>query len=606
MEADKQNGHESAGGKSRRGPWVRALLVAAAAAAAAGGVAVLPESRLESLGGRLAPDGQISAALVMVLRRTLMLFGAGMGALVAGLVLGWRQIGRGLQVVGQRLRQERGWLVGAARFHWRRLSRAEFIVILVLMTAGVGIRLWYLEQPMRFDEATTVTLYASSPWYLGLANYSQPNNHLLNTLLIRMCMVAGGSREWLIRLPALLAGLLCLPLIYFYARLMYSRPAALLALAWLAVSLPFVDMSTNARGYTMVAGGGLLSHICIYYILRRGYLWAAILNALAIGLGLVAVPVAILYVGSGLVWAGLECRRRHREGRVSRVAVWAYLVSVGAGGVIALAGYAPMLLTLGPKWLVANQWVYPLDWSVFLQRLPIKLLAFARYNVQSLPHWMAALLLLGAAGYGLFWRRIEKTGISLPGIMAGVCGLVLVLNHRFPLWGLSPMWMTLEAVLYAAMAAGFTCLLTRFCGARHALRLALLAALALSGTGAWKLVHANPVQTMSSAGVYILADIQPVARFLADRAAPGDEILTTSAHVVYQYYASRHGADQLNWSWDGSGPRRVFVLETPTPDLCYEQAMWHRLNEIGIMTTNDLTPAGEILGHRLWQAEVGP
>ena len=606
MEADKQNGRESTGGKGRHGYLWRALLIAAAAVAVAVGVAAIPEARLESLGGRLSPDGEIGAALVAVLRRTLMLFGAVAGALAAGLFAGWRRIWRGLQAGSRRLRREGGWLAGAARFHWRRLSRAEFIVILVLMAAGIGIRLWYLEQPMRFDEATTVTLYASSPWYLGLADYSQPNNHLLNTLLVRMCMLAGGSREWVIRLPALLAGLLCLPLIYVYARLMYSRSAALLALAWLAVSLPFVDMSTNARGYTMVACGGLLSHICIYYILRRGYLWAAILNALAIGLGLVAVPVAILYVGSGLVWAALECRRQHREGRLSRLAAWAYLASVGAGGLIALAGYAPMLLTLGPKWLVANQWVYPLEWPVFLQRLPRKLLHFARYNAQALPHWMAALLLLGAAGYGLFWRRIEKTGISLPGIMAGICGLVLVLNHRFPLWGLSPMWMTLEAVLYAAMAAGFTCLLARFCGARHALRIALLAALALSGTGIWNLVRASPGQTMDSAGGYILADIRPVARFLADRAAPGDEILTTSARVVYQYYALRHGADQLNWSWDGQGRRRVFVLETPTPDLCYEQAMWHRLNEIGIRTTNDLVPAGEILGHRLWQAEVGP
>ena len=606
MEADKQNGQKSAGGKGRRGHWVRALLVAAAAAAVAGGAAALPESRLESLGGQLAPDGQISAALVMVLRRTLMLSGALAGALAAGLIVGWRQIRRGLQAVGRRLRQEGNWLADAARFHWRRLSRAEFIAMAILMACGVGIRLWYLEQPMRFDEATTVTLYASSPWYLGLANYSQPNNHLLNTLLVRMCMLAVGNREWVIRLPALLAGLLCLPVIYFYARLMYSRSAALLALAWLAVSLPFVDMATNARGYSMVACCGLISHICIYYILRRNYLWAAIFNALAIGLGLMAVPVAILYVGSGGVWAVLESRRLLRAGRLNRFAVLAYAVSVGAGGVIALAGYAPMLLALGPKWLFANQWVYPLDWSVFMQRLPLKLLAFARYNAQGFPRLVAALLLLGAAGYGLFWRRIEKTGISLPGILAGVCGLVLVLNRRFPLWGLSPMWMVLEAVLYAAVAAGFAYLIARLCGSRTAFVIALMAALAFSGTGAWKLVHANPVQTMSSAGVYILADIQPVARFLADRAAPGDEILTTSAHVVYQYYASRHGADQLNWSWDGRGRRRVFVLETPTPDLCYAQAMWHRLNEIGIMTTNDLAPAGEILGHRLWQAEVGP
>ena len=606
MDANQQAATRPAGGPPFRHHGSRVLGVLAVAGLMAAGVALIPDGVLTSLGAKLSPDGEISATLIPVLRRLCMLMGMVAGALVAGLVLEWRSVVIGVAVVGVRLYREWGWMTGAWRFHWRRLSWTERVTIVVLLAIGTGIRLWYLEQPMRFDEATTVTMYASSPWYLGLANYSSPNNHLLNTLLVRMCILLADNREWVVRLPALTAGLACLPLIYFYARLMYSRSAALVALAWLAVSLPFIDMSTNARGYTMVAGAGLVSHISIFYIFRRNYFWAALLNALAIGLGLLAVPVAILFVGSGVLWALLEARRQYKDKRLRRFTVFAYGGSVCAGGGIALAGYVPMLLVLGPQWLFANQWVTPRNFVVFLHRMPVRIGAFLHYNVQTFPVPVVVVLGLAAAGYLLHWRRIEKTGISLPFVLAAVCGMVLMLTRRYPLWGLSPMWMLLAAVLVAAVSAGFTHLAAKVCGSRGMQAISVVAALGLAGTGAWNLIRANPEQTMDSAGGYILNDIRPVARYLAEHAAPGDEILTTSALVVYQYYALRYGADHLNWSWDGNGRRRVYVLKTPFPDLCYEQAMWQHLNELRIMSTNDLTSVGEIHGHSLWWAEVEP
>ncbi|HQJ23515.1 MAG TPA: hypothetical protein PK475_09235, partial [Rectinema sp.] len=111
---------------------------------------------------------------------------------------------------------------------WRRMGAdykslypSQRIVIVVLTLIGVGLRLWYINQPMQFDEATTVNMYSSSPFYIGLANYSLPNNHLLNTLLVRISLMTTGYAEWSIRSSAFIAGIGLLLIAFSYASRVY-------------------------------------------------------------------------------------------------------------------------------------------------------------------------------------------------------------------------------------------------------------------------------------------------------------------------------------------------------------------------------------------------
>lgn len=570
------------------------------------GISAFPETWVRGIGGMLSPRGAISDSFVPVFREAMIVLGGIGAAALLGAALWIRPLCRWSALLFRRIMFEAGDCARSLKIHLRHATPSEYAGIAILTAIGVGLRLWYLNQPMRFDEATTVTLYADMPWYIGLANYTMPNNHLLNTLLVRFCVVMGGDREWIIRLPALLAGLLCLPLAYIHARLMYSRGAALLALAWLSVSLPFVDMSTNARGYTMVVCCGLLAHVSIYCLLRKGYWIAAILNALAIGLGLMAVPVAVLFVGSGLLWAILLAGSLHRSGQGAPIRLRLLIGSFVAGLGVAGIGYAPMLIVLGPKWLLANEWVRPLGWSTFIRQLPGELWSYGRYNSLHLPHAAVAMLALSGVFYLLFWRRIERTKISLPFLLAGVCLVALVLKRRYPLWGLSPMWMFLSVVSGCAIAAGFARLAAMALGPRFALPFIWLAAISLSGIGACGMIRANPRQTLDPTGGYSFSDARQVARYLADHASPRDEILLDNAMIVHQYYARRCGAGHLNWSWKGSGPRRIFVLETSNPNPYFSKAMWKHLKDLGFKTTNDLSMAAEFENHKVWVADVEP
>jgi len=72
-----------------------------------------------------------------------------------------------------------------------KIHLCAFIVILGI---AVAVRLAFLYQPMRYDEALTFMTYASKPIWHGLSLYSSPNNHLFHTLLVHItCLLLGNQ-----------------------------------------------------------------------------------------------------------------------------------------------------------------------------------------------------------------------------------------------------------------------------------------------------------------------------------------------------------------------------------------------------------------------------
>ena len=84
----------------------------------------------------------------------------------------------------------------------------------------------------------------------------------------------------MIRLPSLLAGIFCIPLLYALGRLIHSRGLGLMAATLLAVDPNMVDQSQQARMYTLLMMGFLL---CLFFAIRllRG---ASYGNAICLGL----------------------------------------------------------------------------------------------------------------------------------------------------------------------------------------------------------------------------------------------------------------------------------------------------------------------------------
>ena len=154
---------------------------------------------------------------------------------------------------------------------------------LVLRLVAVDGDLW-------LDEIVTVDTYADSSFGTIFSSYEGANNHLLNSILVHMSIGVFGYEEWAARLPALVAGVLTLPALYWVSRGIFRRLPSLCTALALAVGYPHIYFSQNARGYAPSLLFGLLASGLLVRALRRGVLVPWALYAATIALCAVAVP----------------------------------------------------------------------------------------------------------------------------------------------------------------------------------------------------------------------------------------------------------------------------------------------------------------------------
>jgi len=298
-----------------------------------------------------------------------------------------------------------------------------------LTLCGLVLRLCFLFQPMRYDEATTYLAFASKGLATILVSYTAPNNHVLHTILVHYACALLGPYPWVIRLPALVAGTLLIPATYLVARLFYDARVALLSAALVASSSALVLYSTNARGYTMVSLI-FLALLALAWRLRehrsrRGWQAFVLLSAA----GFFTVPVMLYPFGVVVLWLILSAALG--DVRVPKAHLLKDLLKAVVG-VAALTAtlYAPIVAFDGLKALVANDYVQARGWPAFLAALA-GLWAFvgAQWD-QEYPAAIRLVLLVGlATGVGLH-RRVGATRAPLPLAVVGWCVPLLLLSGR--------------------------------------------------------------------------------------------------------------------------------------------------------------------------------
>ncbi len=545
----------------------------------------LPEARVRELGGLLSPRSEVSVAFLPKVRLMLAVvaalgMGAGAGSLLfrRGLIAAFRKL-----IIALRAEScEVGRTLACALHSLSGIHRAALLFVFLL---GVALRLWFINQPMQFDESTTMNMYACSPWYIALANYSMPNNHLLNTLFVRASVLLAGDAPSVIRATAFLAGVLLLVAVYVYTSHFYSRPAAALAFSCVCVGMPFVDMSVNARGYSLVALAGVLAHLAAYHIVTRRSVLAGLIYAMCIGSGLVAIPVALLFVLSSAACALIFYYRTY--GLTWRTPVCRLLFCAAlVGALLAALGYAPMLVALGPRWLFANDWVQPLSGAEFLRQLPDELGNFARYNLQA-GAFHALFVIVGLLLYLVQFPRVERCRVSVPAVVATVCVAMLMISRRYPYWGLSPMWMFLSAIALAGGSGAIVRVLSARLSSARVESVALMAAAVIGLTGAASVIEANPLSTMNARGRYANPDSERIIEHLAKRLTEQDRVLTDHAAAIYQFYSDRRDVPAAVWDWDIRQARVIYILSAHAPEPRYRQLIDQALAGRGLLLERD-------------------
>src|SRR5438309_1623992 len=64
-----------------------------------------------------------------------------------------------------------------------RLQRGMLATLLLL---GIALRAAHLNRTMRYDESFSFLRYVQNGYLYSLTVYNEPNNHILNTLLMRL------------------------------------------------------------------------------------------------------------------------------------------------------------------------------------------------------------------------------------------------------------------------------------------------------------------------------------------------------------------------------------------------------------------------------------
>ena len=383
---------------------------------------------------------------------------------------------------------------------------------------AVALRAAFVNQPMRYDEALSFNEFASRPLYYGLSFYPDPNNHLLNTLLVHVAWGALGNQPWVLRLPAFVGGVLLVPATYALGRLLYGRGAALLGAALVAVSSYLVEYSTNSRGYTLQALAFVVVLTLAVMAGRRRALGVLLLAVLVAAAGAYALPTMLYGVA---IAACVLLVERHRAAlRPAHLVVGGLLL-----GLLVSVLYLPVMVVSGPDKLVANRFVVALGGPDFSAELPRSLASTWAFWNRDIPLPLGLLLVVGFVIACI--RDLRDRRVPL-GLLAPAVCLALVLAQRVAPF--ERVWLFLLPLYFVVAGGG----LAAFVDGR-------LLGVLLGAVLGFATLTSGSILRSTETGVF--PDAEAVARSLAGRLAPRDAVLTQvpASLPELQYYFPRVG-----------------------------------------------------------------
>jgi len=278
------------------------------------------------------------------------------------------------------------------------LSYHHLSLAAACLTALV-LRMDGLTRELSHDEAYSWVMFASRSYEYLASNYFVPNNHIFHSALMRLAVQIFGKSEWVIRLPAITAGVLAVPALFFLCRALANSTVGHVA-AWLIACSPIhVSYSQTARGYSLLVLLAILSWACMVLALGGRRRWWVAFVACGF-LSAWTVPSGIFHAAALMAWAGVVVLSKRDQRDARRLAI----VAAICAGLIAVA-YWPLRSELSE----AAQ-----TWGLSLRDDPVALLGLLADTVAMLLGQGSAGMVLGLAalaGIALALRRLPSLGI---------------------------------------------------------------------------------------------------------------------------------------------------------------------------------------------------
>jgi hypothetical protein len=205
---------------------------------------------------------------------------------------------------------------------------AALMVVMLLLIVPRGLSLaMYGDEIRTWRDSVQKT-------YIEILTWRHSTDHPpLSYLIIKATVdLFRSDAGWVMRLPSMLCGLLCVPIAYRLGRAVRGSTLGLILAACAAVDLNLVWQSQQARMYSMLMLVALLAQLMMVRILRRGRAFDGVALGFLVGLG------AWLHFSSLALWAGVVALPI-----VQRSSLRPALIAMATAGAITL----PALLKLG-------------------------------------------------------------------------------------------------------------------------------------------------------------------------------------------------------------------------------------------------------------------
>jgi hypothetical protein len=407
---------------------------------------------------------------------------------------------------------------------------------------GAVIRLWRISQPIAYDEAYTFIYYATQGFKHILADYSAPNNHIFHTILIRIFYEILGRQPWVVRGPALLAGILCIPAAYFFARRIFNAQQALAGAMLVALTPWFINYSVNGRGYTLIILFSLLLGNLGALLTQQQSRRALAAYAVVAALGFYTIPIFLYPMAGVSLWVLLTHLSAPEPWRDRSIKARDFLLACLFGGLLTLFLYLPVILFgTGFRSITSNEIVESRDWAVFVENLQ------PRIN-KTWESWTAGFsqavknLLIGGFLISLFfYRKASNQRLPLQVFLVVAVAIVLLLQRVAPL---ARVWMYLDAFYLIFAAAGLVWLaelvLNRFTHSVYTARIISIAILLIMMIGLTNIFR--EIQQGSLVPNSNDLPEQHAAQYLASHLESQDRILSISpVDIQTAYYLYLYG-----------------------------------------------------------------
>ena len=329
-------------------------------------------------------------------------------------------------------------------------------ILTAITLAGMILRLIRINSPIDYDEAYTFIYYATKPFKQILSDYSAPNNHILHTILVSIVYQILGGHFWIVRLPALLAGTLCIPAAYFTARRMFNAEQALAGAALVALTPWLISYSVNGRGYTLLALLSLLLANFGAVLIRKQSRAALVAYGITGALGFYTVPIFLYPMAGVSLWVLIAYLTEKEPWEFRFRNVTNFLVLCALAGLLTFLLYSPVIFFgTGARSIFANEFVESGDWT-FVENLPRRAeRTWETWMIEIAP-WIQYLLLAGFLVSTFFYKKIATLRLPLQLFLLLAIAILLPIQRVAPF---ARVWLYLEFFYLIFAGAGLAWLI---------------------------------------------------------------------------------------------------------------------------------------------------